>query len=507
MAVNKNFVVKNGLEVNTSLIVADTTLNTVGIATTIPRYTLHVFEGSGIGATDVYVTGFSTVATEFNVGSSGTVFTALGVGGSVGVGTALPAYLLDIRSPVSSGQTALYVQGDMHVTGDINLDDISLDQLYVTGLSTFVGFSTFQDSVGINSHLTVLGISTFNGYVIGTSGLSMTGAGITASSLNVTGVTTLGSNLDVNSFADISGNTNIGGITTIGGALDVNSFTDISGNINVGGIATVAGAIDANSFVDVSGNLNVGGISTFTGIGTFVSDLYVGGDLYISEDVILDTNLSILGIATIGTLDVTNNSTFGGDIDVDGHTELDNLNVAGFSTFGGNVDINSFVDISGNVNVGGLSTFVGFATFQDYVFIQDGLNVGGVTTSTAYTVNGTQVISSGRQLQNIASLDATTTATIEAAIANGPNTFTDISVSGLSTFVGFATFQDYVFIQDGLNVTGIGTFDTLHVGFGGTVLSVSENGTFAIGSATTAVTATLNGGAIPSIGLVIALGG
>ena len=35
----------------------------------------------------------------------------------------------------------------------------------------------------------------------------------------------------------------------------------------------------------------------------------------------------------------------------------------------------------------------------------------------------------------------------------------------------------------------------------------SDNNTFAIGSASNTVTATMNGGAIPSIGLVIALGG
>ena len=37
--------------------------------------------------------------------------------------------------------------------------------------------------------------------------------------------------------------------------------------------------------------------------------MYVGGDLFITEDITLDTNLSILGIATIGTLNL--NSTSG----------------------------------------------------------------------------------------------------------------------------------------------------------------------------------------------------
>ena len=42
MAINKNFVVKNGFEVNTDLIVADATLDKVGIGTTVPRYVFHV---------------------------------------------------------------------------------------------------------------------------------------------------------------------------------------------------------------------------------------------------------------------------------------------------------------------------------------------------------------------------------------------------------------------------------------------------------------------------------
>ena len=44
------------------------------------------------------------------------------------------------------------------------------------------------------------------------------------------------------------------------------------------------------------------------------------------------------------------------------------------------------------------------------------------------------------RLSGIASLDATTIATIEEAIRVGPNSFSDLKVSGISTFVGIATF-------------------------------------------------------------------
>jgi len=412
MAVNKNFVVKNGLEVDTNLILADATANKVGIGTTVPEYELHV--NGGIGATSVNVTGFTTSLQGLRVGTAGTVLTVLagpGIGYSVGVGSSQPEYLLDVRSPVSTGQTALYVQGDARITGDIDIEgDVSIDEinvrnLNVTGLSTFVGFATFQDNV------------------------------------YVAGVTTLAAN---------------GGITTTGG------------------------------------------------------DFYVGGDFYSNGGITVDTNLYIIGIATVGTLDVDNNA-----------------------------------NIDGNLLVTGLSTFVGFSTFQDYVFIQDGLTNAGVTTSNAYTIDGTQVISSSRQLQNIASLDATTTATIEAAIANAPNTFTDLKVTGVSTFVGLATFSGgievvsgvstfagfstfrndvYVagvvtatsFYGNGSNLTGIATGLTATIGVGSEstfvgsgvteVYFASTTGTNVnVVSAGTSATVTITPGV--SLGLAIALGG
>ena len=65
MAINKNFVIKNGVEVNTNLLVGDATLNNVGIATTVPGYDLHIGVGAGdrggIGATDIVITGVATI--------------------------------------------------------------------------------------------------------------------------------------------------------------------------------------------------------------------------------------------------------------------------------------------------------------------------------------------------------------------------------------------------------------------------------------------------------------
>lgn len=221
MAVNKNFVVKNGLEVASNVILADATTKNVGIGSTQPEFTLEV--SGGIGATDVSVTGFTTLTQDLQVGTSGSVFYVSDSNNNVGVGTSVPnpIYTLDVRSPVSTGQTALYVYGDMRVTGDINLDDITLDDasiqnltvtdtLHVTGLTTFVGFTTFSD------------------YIFVQDGLNVTGAGITATDINVSGFVT-------------------------------------ASNINV------SGAITATSFVG-EGQIGVGSEGTFIGTGVTMVD-------------------------------------------------------------------------------------------------------------------------------------------------------------------------------------------------------------------------------------------
>jgi len=276
MAVNKNFVVKNGLEVATDVILADATTKNVGIGSTLPNYTLEV--RGGIGATDVKVSGFTTLAQDLQVGTSGSVFYVSDANNSVGVGTSVPSaeYTLEVRSPVSTGQTALYVYGDMRVTGDINLDDITLDDaeiqnltvtdtLYVTGLTTFVGLTTFND------------------YVFIQDGLNVTGAGITADTLNVLGVSTFVGFSTFNDYAFIQDGLNVTGAGITATDINVSGFITAS-NINV------SGAITATSFVG-EGQIGVGSEGTFIGTGVTMVD-------FKSSNALNTVDLSS-GIATV----------------------------------------------------------------------------------------------------------------------------------------------------------------------------------------------------------------
>ena len=238
MAVNKNFVVKNGLEVATDVILANATSKNVGIGSTQPTFTLDV--RGGIGVTDVKVSGFTTLTQDLQVGTSGSVFYVSDSNNNVGVGTSVPNsdYTLDVRSPVSTGQTALYVYGDMRVTGDISLDDLTLDDatlseltvndtLNVLGISTFAGITSFTSDVDIDGHTeidnlnvsgfsTFVGFSTFNDYVFIQDGLNVTGAGITSPNINVSGVVTATQFIGLGQIGVGSEGTSIGtGVTMV----------------------------------------------------------------------------------------------------------------------------------------------------------------------------------------------------------------------------------------------------------------------------------------------------
>ena len=261
MAVNKNFVVKNGLEVATDVILANATTKNVGIGSTQPEFTLDV--RGGIGVTDIQVTGFSTFTKDVQVGASGSVFYVSNSTNNVGVGTSVPnpAYTLDVRSSVSTGQTALYVYGDMRVTGDLNLDDITLDDasienlivtdtLHVTGLTTFVGYTTFSDYVYIQD------------------GLNVIGAGITADTLNVLGVSTFVGFSTFNDYVFIQDGLNVAGVSSVGAAITmypssgIVSATSFYGDgSNLSGIAT-----------NLVSSIGVSSEGTFVGTGATILD-------------------------------------------------------------------------------------------------------------------------------------------------------------------------------------------------------------------------------------------
>ena len=145
MAINKNFVVKNGLEVNTNQIFADSTSGKVGIGSTLPTVELDVT--GAIAATDVTssllrVTGYSTLP-QTTVNDNLTV---------LGFTTATNEFNVLGISSLSNTR----VVGVTTFENNVNLDG----NVNVTGFSTFVGLTS------VVGNLRVSGFTTFSNQII-----------------------------------------------------------------------------------------------------------------------------------------------------------------------------------------------------------------------------------------------------------------------------------------------------------------------------------------------------
>ena len=253
MAVNKNFVVKNGLEVDTNTLFVDSANNRVAIGTTVPTAALDVrgkilsdsqvesFVGKFVGivtagavgvvtmtATDATVSGFSTLgksnATSLNV--------------TAGFTTVLSASASDII--VASGST---------FSKDVNIGAAATvgAALTVTGGAKFAADSKFEKALEIGEDLnvgaaaTITGISTFTGAAKFASTSRFEKSLAIGEDLNVGGATTVGGALTVTGNAYFNGNLDVGGDLT---------FDEVNArNATITGIATVGFSTSANAYI------------------------------------------------------------------------------------------------------------------------------------------------------------------------------------------------------------------------------------------------------------------
>jgi len=264
MAVNKNFVVKNGLEVDTNTLFVDSANNRVAIGTTVPTATLDVrgkiltnsqvdswnanFIGivtaGAVGVTtmttlDAVVTGFSTLglanATSLNVTTGfstvqsltadditvsigATVSKDLNVGGATTVGGALTV----TGSSYFNGNAEF--AGNVDITGDLTYDEVNARNLNISGIAT-VGFAT----VG---NMTVAGMTT--------TSLLNVGFGATMVKVQGTPATRVGINSIGPAYTlDVDGDSNVTGTARQGGS----SIVTLAASAAVGDATALAIAL------------------------------------------------------------------------------------------------------------------------------------------------------------------------------------------------------------------------------------------------------------------------
>ena len=170
MAVNRNFVVKNGLQVNTSLLFVDSATNRIGIGSTVPSTVLDVV--GGIAATDLKLTGISTISGAI-YGDGGVAAIQVGTGISIAGITTLAG-----GGGITTTGGDFYVGGDLYVADDVVYDEVSGRQLYISGIGTINQFQALTANVsGVTttgilsaSSAIITGIGTIQEFNVGTGG-------------------------------------------------------------------------------------------------------------------------------------------------------------------------------------------------------------------------------------------------------------------------------------------------------------------------------------------------
>ena len=240
MAVNKNFVVKNGLEVDTNTLFVDSANNRVAIGTTVPTAALDVrgkilsdsqvesWVGKFVGIVTAGAVGVTTLTYSVGTGSS----TKLGranaeeINVTAGFSTFLSASATDII--VATGST---FSKDLSVGAAATVGAA----LTVTGQSKFAEFVRFEKDVTVGSALTVTGISTFTGAT------KFAESSRFEQNINVGGAATVGGALTVTGNAYFNGDVDINGDLT---------FDEVNArNLNITGIATLGFSTAANAYV------------------------------------------------------------------------------------------------------------------------------------------------------------------------------------------------------------------------------------------------------------------
>ena len=503
MAINKNFVIKNGVQVATDLIVGDSDTKKVGIGTTIAGYTLHVGATNvggrgGIGATDLNITGVGTV-TNFNVTGLSTFANDVSVSGMVSA-QALSIGTTEVidRGLRLSGIASLDATTTATIEEAIRVGPNSFSDLKVSGISTFVGIATFATGLDVVSGVSTFGAPLRIGFAgttdhagvalgatvgFGTSAFFQDGAAIY-----------MGDDSDLKIFHD-SSNSFIQDLGTGNLYVDSNSLqirnatgTETQATFTENGavslfydngnvVQTTPQGINVSG-VTTSNRLNISGVSTFTSIG---SNLIPDGDGSRNigaagsewQDLHIDgtANIDTLAADTAAIADLTDNRIViagsGGELEDSGNLTFDGstLAVTGDQTVSSSITVSTGATISANGNAG----FAGIVTAKGVIDANGGINAASAKIEDL-TDNRIVIAGTGGELEDSGNLtfDGSTLAVTgdetvsgKISIGSGVTAFANgnVAVAGITTINGDTFIGAGVTIQPhgGVSIAGIVT--------------------------------------------------
>lgn len=240
MAIQKNFKITNGLEVNNNLIFADTDSNKVGIATTVVNYTLDV---NGI------------IASKNSIVSGASTVNNITVNGRIAAGSSLGAsgqYLISTGAGVTWASIPKLRTVDTRIAG---VGATTFNTTYTVGLlDVYINGVRLSDDefTATNAATVTLDDACFGGETIEFVSYSPLAIGVAGSSIQ--GITVLEEGTPVGSALQVTSLNFVGAsVTSSGSGIGVTvQITDV-----VGGIASVT-SVTAGIVTATAGFISVG---------------------------------------------------------------------------------------------------------------------------------------------------------------------------------------------------------------------------------------------------------
>ena len=389
--------------------------------------------------------------------------------GKVGIGT------------TNAQQHSLYVVGSTNIVGDSN----------VTGVGTF---GSVNSNVGIFTNITATGFGTFGTVYVQNSATIFSDL-LVYGNVSIAGTTAA-------FFAQelkIKDKDLILGVTTAPGDPNGDYSTDDTANHGGIAIASTEGSylvslkkVGINSLPETYKQIMWVKHDTF-GIGTTDAWLFnqaVGigstlvpngvrlavGDVKVTDNTVTATNGNFTNISGISASYASGSFTNGYFGSLSSGSAFVNTGIV-TNLSGTNLSYSGIGTINTLNGTDATFTNVSSTSITAQRISSTDINLSGISTANAYYVGATRVISSGRALENIASIDEVTKATFEAALENAPNNFSDLSVAGIATLnilgansinvTGVVTARQFIGdVNAGVTTIGFATITSLYAGIG-----------------------------------------
>jgi len=347
----------------------------------------------------------------------------------------------------------LSTPGQLTVAGTANVSHMTLPSVVLTGTGNIT-------SIAFNS--TTIRVTTVNAHGMAVAGATVV---VSGASTNTNGTWLVTNIVDINKFEYTAPNqTGTGTISVLPGTaitikpiLTSSGSASIAGTMSAGNVGTThvdaTGNITASSGYLISQNANVTGLAS-------VGNLATGGSLYANSGLIKALNSNVTGTLTSLHLDASGNANFTGSVfkvtananignisdvmhivssgdiitasglvksgtaNIVGLANIGSANISGNSTHG-NIQSLGLLNVQGNAIVGNVSTAIISATGT--------VTAGNLSTTGLASVGNLKFPASTTLGGTVTVTYVGTTITITSTVAHGLSTGNEVVLSGITT--------------------------------------------------------------------------